>query len=235
MVNLCNALVWSAISPMFAFACRCPALPAAVRRLTVLSLASAVLSTVLLLPSGAAAAQSTKPANSAAIDGAPQLKWQPANVTIAPGGTVTFKIVGATPHPVGSGSAPPNDDGKFDTSGCQIDKLSNNGASCTVRFEKAGTYPYFCTLHYAAGMIGTITVASGGSGAAGATPSTATATTSAGAAPLVTSPRAVTPTAPGTPVIYWAGYGLLALGALIALVTVFAYVRFSPRFRRQRR
>jgi len=200
----------------------------------VLCLASAVLGTILLLPSGPAAAQSTKPPTSAEIAGTPQLKWQPAEVTIAPGGTVTFKIVGATPHPVGSGSAPPNDDGKFDTAGCEIDQLSKDGASCTVTFKKAGTYPYFCTLHYAAGMVGTITVGSGG-GAGGATPGTATATTPARAAPLVTSPRAVTPTASGKPAIYWAGYGLLALGALIALVTLFAYVLFSPRFQRQRR
>ncbi len=214
---------------MSAFAYRCPARPAALRRRTVLCLASAALGTILLLPSGPAAAQSTKPAKHAQIDGTTQLKWQPATVTVAPGGTVTFKIVGPTPHPVGSGSAPPNDDGKFDTSGCQAEKLSKDGASCTVTFKKAGTYPYFCTLHFAAGMVGTITVASGGNGAA---PGTATATTSAGAAPLVTAPRAVKPTAPGTPTIYWAGYGLLALGALLALVTVFAYVLFSPRFRR---
>jgi plastocyanin len=194
----------------------------------VLCLASATL----LLLSGPATAQPTKPANRAEIDGTPQFKWEPATVTIAPGGTVTFKIVGPTPHPVGSGSAPPNDDGKFDTSGCGSDQLSGDGASCTVRFAKAGTYPYFCTLHFAAGMVGTITVGSGGGGAA---PSTATATTSAGAAPLVTAPGAVKPTATGRPAIYWAGYGLLALGALLALVTLVAYVRFSPRFPRQRR
>ena len=217
------------MSPMFAFARRRPAPLAVVRRRTVLCLAGAALSTVLLLPSGPAAAQPSKPAKRAEIHGTPQLRWQPANVTIAPGGTVTFKIVGATPHPVGSGPAPPNDDGKFDSSGCQADKLSGDGASCTVRFQKAGTYPYFCTLHFAAGMVGTITV---GSGAGDATPGTATATTSAGAAPPVTGPRAVKPAVSGKPVIYWAGYGLLALGALIALVTVFAYVCFSPRFRR---
>jgi plastocyanin len=215
------------MSPVFAFACRCPALLAVVRRLTVLCLAGAVLGTVLLLPSGPAAAQPSKPAKRAEIDGTPQLKWQPANVTIAPGGTVTFKIVGATPHPVGSGSAPPNDDGKFDTAGCQADKLSGDGASCTVRFGKAGTYPYFCTLHFAAGMVGTITIAS-----ASAAPGTATTTTSAGAAPLVTGPGVVKPAVSGKPAIYWAGYGLLALGALLALVTVFAYVRFLPRFQR---
>ena len=104
------------------------------------------------------------PAKRAEIHGTSQLKWQPANVTIAPGGTVTFKLVGATPHPVGSGSAPPNDDGRFDTAGCQADQLSGDGASCTVRFQKAGTYPYFCTLHHTAGMVGTITVGSAAPG-----------------------------------------------------------------------
>ena len=78
-------------------------------------------------------------------------------------------------------------------------------------------------------MVGTITVGSGGGGAA---PSSATATTSAAAAPLVTAPETVKPTASGRAAIYWAGYGLLALGALIALVTAVAYVRFSPRFPR---
>jgi plastocyanin len=215
------------MSLLFGFPRRA-AVPAAVRRRTVLCLASVAL----LLPSGPATAQPTKPANRAEIDGTPQFKWEPATVTIAPGGTVTFKIVGPTPHPVGSGSAPPNDDGKFDTSGCQIDQLSGDGASCTIRFAKAGTYPYFCTLHFAAGMVGTITVGSAGGSAA---PRTATATTSAGAAPLVTAPGAVKPTTLGRPAIYWAGYGLLALGALLALVTVFAYVRLAPRFRRWRR
>jgi plastocyanin len=106
-------------------------------------LAGALLGTILLLPSLPAAAQPARPARSAEIDGTAQLKWRPANVTVAAGGTVTFKIVGATPHPVGSGSAPPTDDGRFDTSGCQADKLSRDGASCRVRFEKAGSYPYF--------------------------------------------------------------------------------------------
>jgi plastocyanin len=129
-------------------------------------LAVALLGTLLLLPAWPAAAQPAKPATKATIDGTPQLKWQPAEVTVAVGGTVTFRIVGATPHPVGSGSAPPKDDGKFDTSGCQLDDMGKDGASCTVTFKKAGSYPYFCQLHYAAGMVGTITVG-GGDGAVG--------------------------------------------------------------------
>jgi plastocyanin len=216
------------MSLLFGFPGR-PAVSAAVCRRPVRWLASVTLGTALLLGSGQATAQPSKPAEHAEIDGTPQFTWEPADVTVAPGGTVTFKIVGATPHPVGSGSAPPNDDGRFDTSGCGIDQLSGDGASCTVRFQTAGTYPYFCTLHFAAGMVGTITVGSD------TAPSTATSTTSVGAAPLVTAPGAVKPTASSRPAIYWAGYGLLALGALLALVTVVAYVRFSPRFPRQRR
>jgi plastocyanin len=219
------------MSLLFGFPRR-PAVSAAVRRRTVLCLASAALGAALLLPSGPATAQPSKPAKRVEIDGTPQFKWQPADVTVAPGGTVTFKIVGPTPHPVGSGSAPPNDDGRFDTAGCQADQLSGDGASCTVRFAKAGTYPYFCTLHFGAGMVGTITVGSGGGSAA---PGSATATTSAAAAALVTAPETVKPTASGRPAIYWAGYGLLALGALLALVTVIAYVRLAPRFPRHRR
>jgi hypothetical protein len=76
-------------------------------------------------------------------------------------------------------------------------------------------------------MVGIIIV---GGGTAGGI-----ATPSAGAAPLVTAPGAVKLTAPGKPALYWAGYGLLMLGAVIALMTLFAYMRFSPGFPRQRR
>jgi plastocyanin len=195
-------------------------------------LAVALLGTVLLLPAWPAGAQPAKPATKATIDGTPQLKWQPADVTVAVGGTVTFRIVGATPHPVGSGSGPPKDDGKFDTSGCQLGDMGKDGASCTVTFKKAGSYPYFCQLHYATGMVGTITVGGGdGTGASTAT-TTATAGAPAGDTSVVATPKAATPTGSGRPAIYWAGYGLFALGALLALVTLFAYVRYAPRFGR---
>ena len=50
------------------------------------------------------------------IDGAAN-QWQPAQVAIEPGGTMTFRIAVAT-HPVGSGQAPPEDK-RFDASKCQ--------------------------------------------------------------------------------------------------------------------
>ena len=51
------------------------------------------------------------------IDGAAN-QWQPAQVAIEPGGTVTFRIAGGQTHPVGSGQAPP-EDRRFDASKCQ--------------------------------------------------------------------------------------------------------------------
>jgi hypothetical protein len=45
-------------------------------------------------------------------------QWQPAQVAIEPGGTVTFRIAGGQTHPVGSGQAP-SGDRRFDASKCQ--------------------------------------------------------------------------------------------------------------------
>jgi hypothetical protein len=101
------------MSLLFGFPRR-PALPAAVRRRTVLCLASVALGTTVLPPSGPATAQPTKPAEHAEIDGTPQFKWQPANVTIAPGRTVTSRSSAqrrtrsgrAPSHPTTTASSP---------------------------------------------------------------------------------------------------------------------------------
>jgi len=39
----------------------------------------------------------------------------------------------------------------------------------------------------------------------------------------------------GQPAIYWAGWGLFAVGALLALMLIALYVRFTPGFNRQKR
>src|SRR6266508_2039587 len=103
---------------------------------------------------------------------------------------------------------------------------SSDGASCKVTFAKAGTFPFFCQVHFASGMIGTITVGKGGGG-------TATTTQTTGA-PTVSAPAAASGTTPAKPGVYWLGYVLLGGGALLALAAVFAYLRFYPGFRRQR-
>jgi plastocyanin len=196
-------------------------------RLLALALAVALLGAGLLLAAGGPAAAQAQAAN-AEIDGTAANKWEPANVTIRPGGTLTFKISGGPPHPVKSGS-PPNGDDKFDASGCSQDKMAKVGDSCTVKIAKAGSYPYFCQVHYSLGMTGTITVGSGGGQA-----TTTTAANAAGGG-VVAPPSAAAPPPPGRPAIYWAGWGLFALGALMALVLIALYVRFAPGFNRQRR
>jgi plastocyanin len=192
-----------------------------------LALAVAALGALLVVGSGGPAG--AQASGSAEIDGTAANKWEPATATIKPGGTVTFKITGGATHPVGSGSSPPNDDKKFDTSACTLAHMTKVGDSCTVKFPKAGTYPFFCEVHYATGMTGTITVGSGGNPGGGG------ATTTSGGVPVVTSPSAAPPPAPGHPAIYWAGWGLFALGALLALVFIALYVRFAPSFNRPRR
>jgi len=196
-------------------------------RLLALALAVALLGAGLLLAAGGPAAAQAQAAN-AEIDGTAANKWEPAKVTIRPGGTITFKISGGPPHPVKSGS-PPNGDDKFDASGCSQDKMAKVGDSCTVKIAKAGSYPYFCQVHFSLGMTGTITVGSGGSQA-----TTTTAANGAGGG-VVAPPSAAAPPPPGRPAIYWAGWGLFALGALMALVLIALYVRFAPGFNRQRR
>jgi hypothetical protein len=72
-------------------------------------------STGLPLLGGAALGQAKR---SEEIDGTAANQWQPAQVAIKPGGTVTFRIAGGQTHPVGSGQAPPGDK-RPDASKCQ--------------------------------------------------------------------------------------------------------------------
>ena len=196
-------------------------------RLLPLALTVALLGAALVLafggPAGAQAAQAK-----AEVDGTAANKWEPANVAVRPGGTVTFKITGGVTHPVvsGDGSNPEGDD-RFDDSKCGLAQMSKVGDSCDVKFTKAGTYPFFCQVHVSLGMKGVVTV---GASAGGATTTTAAGGEVGGS--VVEPPSAAAPPSSGRPAIYWAGWGLFALGALLALVTLFAYVRYAPRFGR---
>jgi len=198
-------------------------------RLLALAVTVALLGVLLLLAAGGQAAAQAQAAR-AEVTGTVQNKWEPAEVRIRPGGTVVFTVgPGAVTHPVVSGDgSDPNGDNRFDASGCTLDKMSKAGDSCTVKIDKAGSYPYFCQVHLTAfGMRGTITVGSGGG-------STTTTATTAGSA-VVAPPSAAAPPPAGRPVIYWAGWGLFALGALMALGLIGLYVRFAPGFNREKR
>jgi hypothetical protein len=74
-------------------------------------------------------------------------------------------------------------------------------------------------------MKGVITVGSGG----GSGPTTTAASGAGSNVALVTTPKAAVPRSAGKPAIYWAGWGLFAVGALLALMLIALYVRFTPR------
>jgi plastocyanin len=200
------------------------------RLLLLLAVTVATLGLCLVFAGGPALAQ-TSQSKGAEVDGTAANKWEPAQVTVRPGDTVTFKVAGGATHPVGSGTAPPGDK-KFDASGCQLKQMTNVGDTCTVKFPKEGSFPFFCEVHFALGMTGTVTVSKTGAGSAGATSSTAAGGNSA---PVVSTPEAATAPSSGRPAIYWAGWGLFALGALLALAFIALYVRFLPSFGRGRR
>jgi len=196
-------------------------------RLLALAVTVALLGVLLLLAAGGQAAAQAQ--SRAEVTGTALNKWDPAQVTIRPGGTVVFTVgPGAVTHPVVSGDGSNSQgDGRFDAADCSLDKMQKAGDSCTVKIDKAGSYPYFCLVHVSQGMKGTITVGSGGG-------STTTTATTAGSA-VVAPPSAAAPPPAGRPVIYWAGWGLFALGALMALALIALYVRFAPGFNREKR
>jgi plastocyanin len=208
---------------MFAVVHRRPGSPRAAHRLALLALVALVVGASLLLATGGRASAQSK---NAEIDGNAQSKWEPADVTVPVGGTVTFKVSGGPPHPVKSGT-PPSGDDAFDASKCQLAQMSKVGDSCKVTFDKAGTFPYFCEVHFASGMTGTITVGNGG-------PGKSQATTTTSGAPPVTAPQAASGGQPPKPGVYWLGYALLGGGVLLAVAAVFGYLRFYPGFRRNR-
>jgi len=107
-------------------------------------------------------------------DSGPAAINQIFDVTVAPGGTLTFSpnsvniSVGDTVrwtwassfHSVTSGQ-PCTVDSQFcspNDMNCSAGTLSNQGAVYTHTFNQPGTYSYFCVSHCAFGMTGTVTV-----------------------------------------------------------------------------
>ena len=72
------------------------------------------------------------------------MAFGPSRVTVGVGETVTWTFQDATAHTVTS------DDGFFDT------PPTSGGASRTIRFRSAGTFPYHCSIHSM--MVGRVSV-----------------------------------------------------------------------------
>ena len=76
------------------------------------------------------------------------IAYKPESITVPAGTTVTWKQTDAGFHTVtsgtveqGSGSVSTKPDGQFDSK-----NIATNG-TFEHAFEKAGTYPYFCSVH----------------------------------------------------------------------------------------
>ena len=119
--------------------------------------------------------------------------FDPANITVEPGTTVTWVQSGNNPHTTTSY------DGLWDSGLLP----GGSGRTFSFTFEEPGTYDYFCIPHEDLGMVGTVTV-TGGTAMATAT-GTATATA---------SPTATALAETGGPPVS----SLLTLAASVALV-----------------
>ena len=73
--------------------------------------------------------------------------FEPAQVTIAAGDTVTWTVTKAIgePHSVRSGKLTDPDVGMLFDSG--IEDLQDNGQTFEYTFAEAGTYDYYCQIH----------------------------------------------------------------------------------------
>jgi plastocyanin len=122
--------------------------------------------------------------------------FDPANITVEPGTTVTWVQSGNNPHTTTSY------DGLWDSGMIE----GGSGGTFSFTFEEPGTYDYFCIPHESLGMIGSVTV----TGSTASPTVTATGTATATASPTATA-LADTGGPPITP-------PLLTLAATLALV-----------------
>jgi plastocyanin len=79
-------------------------------------------------------------------------QFQPAEIVVAQGDTVTWTVTSAMgePHTVTSGTPASADKGSVfnsQTSDPDLTKLSDNGGTFSFTFGTAGTYAYFCVIH----------------------------------------------------------------------------------------
>jgi plastocyanin len=92
---------------------------------------------------------STSTATAGKVSATADIKFVPASITVKVGEPVVWTVVGAVAHDVKASS------GATFTSG-----TLNEGQTFTQTFNTPGTIHYFCTIHGAALMSGTITVTS---------------------------------------------------------------------------
>jgi plastocyanin len=83
------------------------------------------------------------------VNATADIKFVPASITVKVGEPVIWTVVGAVPHDVKASSGATFNSGTL-----------NEGQAFTQTFSTPGTVHYFCTIHGASLMSGTITVTS---------------------------------------------------------------------------
>ena len=127
--------------------------------------------------------------------------FNPGQITVAPGTTVTWTNEGPSPHTTTA------DDGSWDSGTLQ------QGEDFSFTFDKPGTYTYHCSIH--PDMTASVKVSGGGGG--GGTTSSSSASMSASMSPMASAsasaPQKLTDTG-GISLPLVAAAALLGLGAL---------------------
>src|SRR5215217_7085812 len=175
-------------------------------RKTILRLAALSLVALVLFAPTAGAQGKTMTVN------IKNFAFNPPNVTVAPGTTVTWVNNDQTAH-TATATDPA---GAFDSGTLQP------GQSYSFTFDKPGTYAYHCNIH--PDMTATVTVsgASGGaSGSAGGSSSGSASASSSGSSTATSPTASASPsvtTSPGTQLPSSGGSSLVGLVAALALV-----------------
>src|SRR5215217_3928620 len=170
-------------------------------RKTILRLAALSLVALVLFAPTAGAQGKTMTVN------IKNFAFNPPNVTVAPGTTVTWVNNDQTAH-TATATDPA---GAFDSGTLQP------GQSYSFTFDKPGTYAYHCNIH--PDMTATVTV-SGASGSSSGSASASSSGSSTATSPTASASPSVTtsPTSPGTQLPSSGGSSLVGLVAALALV-----------------
>lgn len=102
---------------------------------------------------GSGAGASAAPGGANEVKTSAEFKFMPAALQIKAGTEVTFTNAGGGPHSVTGGDGTPDASSPIGNN-----PLEAEGATVKVKFDKPGTYPFFCIPHQTLGMKGQIVV-----------------------------------------------------------------------------
>jgi plastocyanin len=130
--------------------------------------------------------------------------FNPGQITVAPGTTVTWTNEGPSPHTTTA------DDGSWDSGTLQ------QGEDFSFTFDKPGTYTYHCSIH--PDMTASVKVSGGGGGATSSSSASMSASMSPMASASASAPQKLTDTG-GISLPLVAAVALLG-GAIVAVVAM---------------